>query len=92
VVGVPSRVWTEESAGGGYVMLGPLAAGVDTLPNRGIPVVGEIRDGSAGTDAAAADLNGDSFDDVILGDPTDDEGGFMAGAVYVVYGGPREAL
>ena len=37
--------------------------------------------------AAAGDVNGDGFDDVIVGDHLDDDGGLNAGAAYVYFGG-----
>ena len=42
---------------------------------------------SAGSSVSAAgDLNGDGFDDLLVGARTDSEGGTRAGAAYVVYG------
>lgn len=35
------------------------------------------------------DVNGDGFEDVVVGALSDDEGGNIAGAAYVVFGGPR---
>lgn len=36
----------------------------------------------------AGDINGDGFDDVVIGAPRADQGGVDAGTIYVIYGGP----
>jgi len=42
--------------------------------------------------AAPGDLNGDGFDDVVVGDNTDDTNGASSGAVHVFFLGPRPEL
>lgn len=34
----------------------------------------------------AGDINGDGFTDMLIGTPSDTEGGYYAGAIYIVYG------
>jgi len=49
-------------------------------------LMGESRRDRAGSSVAAGDINGDGFDDVIIGVPREDTGGNFAGAVYVYLG------
>ena len=42
--------------------------------------------------SAAGDVNGDGFDDIIVGAPYGDDGGINAGEAYVIYGGPTGLL
>ena len=75
--------------GGAYLVYGPLRSGTHGLADRGAVFVGETRNSVAGGSVAAPDLNGDGFDDVVIGASGDTEGGgAFAGAVYVIYGGP----
>ena len=69
---------------GGFatVDLGEIAAGVG-----GFRLVGERFEEFVGQGVSAAgDVNGDGFDDLLIGAYGDDAGGFMAGAAYVVFG------
>jgi Ca2+-binding RTX toxin-like protein len=47
--------------------------------------------GGVGSVSAAGDVNGDGIDDLIVGAPGDDSGGYDAGAAYVIFG-RRDAL
>ncbi|MDJ0626610.1 MAG: peptidoglycan DD-metalloendopeptidase family protein, partial [Rhodobacter sp.] len=65
-------------------------------PEDGFIIRGEADFDSAGKSVSAAgDINGDGFDDVIIGANLNDQGGTNAGAAYVIYGhadiayGPR---
>lgn len=40
------------------------------------------------TAAGVGDVNGDAYDDLVVGDPFEDTGGLNAGAAYVYFGGP----
>ena len=49
---------------------------------------GEDDDDKAGVRlAAAGDVNGDGYDDIVIGAPQDDSGASNAGAAYVFFGG-----
>ncbi len=50
--------------------------------------VGEDVSDRAGTSVAVADLDGDGFDDLLVGAPGDDQAGTNAGAVYLILGAP----
>jgi hypothetical protein len=81
------------SAGEAYVVFG----GVTRLPgtvidltnlgNNGFVLVGEEANDRAGVSVSSAgDVNGDGFDDIIVGAPYNDAGGSQAGRAYVVFG------
>ncbi|MFC7049706.1 cadherin domain-containing protein [Emcibacter nanhaiensis] len=56
--------------------------------DAGIMITGaETGDGSGFSVSAAGDVNGDGYDDVIIGATGEDTGGDLAGAAYVIYGG-----
>ncbi|MDX2258274.1 MAG: hypothetical protein NW205_05090 [Hyphomicrobiaceae bacterium] len=55
----------------------------------GFRISGEAADDGAGFNiAAAGDVNGDGFDDVIVGAYSADPNGSFSGSTYVVFGGP----
>lgn len=55
----------------------------------GFKILGEAAGDSAGSAVSGAgDVNGDGIDDVIVGAPSHDSGGYQSGAAYVVYGAP----
>jgi hypothetical protein len=81
-------------AGAAYLVYGKpsgFAATVtlDTLDGRdGFRLAGGAANDAAGQSVSAAgDVNGDGFDDVLIGAPSADAGGADAGAIYLVYGG-----
>jgi hypothetical protein len=75
-----------DTAGAAYLVLGPVTGNVD-LTAADAKFIGEDAEDYAGTSVASAgDVNGDGFDDLIIGAPGDDDGGETAGAAYLVLG------
>ncbi len=85
VVGALGNDTAGAAAGQAYVFFGSAAG--DTVADL-------IFNGEAAGDelgyavGAAGDVNGDGYDDVLVGAPFNDAGGNSAGRVYVFYGGP----
>ena len=89
------------AAGEAYVVFGSTGGfGVDVGGRQVVDLTalaadeGFIVQGAAAGDnvgqgiAAAGDINGDGFDDLIVGAAYNDDGGTDAGAAYVIFGGP----
>ena len=58
-----------------------------TTSGEGFSLIGENASDAAGlTLSSAGDINGDGFDDYIIGAYANDEGGTNAGAAYVIFG------
>jgi len=75
-------------AGAAYLLAGPLAPGtIGTLDLAAAKLVGESAFDYAGVSVAGAgDVDGDGFDDVLVGAGGRDESGTTAGAAYLVRG------
>ncbi len=88
VIGANKDDGTAADAGAIYIMYGQAA----TLTSQtlsasvGAKFTGEAASDQAGTTAVVADLNGDTFADILVGSPANDDGGSNAGAVYVIPG------
>jgi VCBS repeat-containing protein len=80
-------------AGGAYVVFGK-AGGFGTLidldglsADEGFKIQGDLANDRAGHSVSAAgDVNGDGYDDIIVGAWGNDRGGIDAGAAYVIFG------
>ena len=73
-------------AGAAYLVLGPVAGRLD-LANTDAKLLGEAGSDNAGDSVSSAgDVDGDGFDDLLVGAPGNDEGGNGAGAAYLVLG------
>jgi len=87
VVGAPGEHSIADWAGGAYVLYGPLATGTTDLSAADAKLTGEASGDTAGEAVSAAgDLNGDGYDDLLVGATGDDTGGSWAGAVYLILG------
>jgi hypothetical protein len=93
IVGAPSGDNGGSGAGEAYVIYGVAGSDRPTVdlstltPAQGFVIVAEAAGDSAGFSVSSAgDVNGDGIDDLFVGAPLADDGGFYAGAAYVVYG------
>jgi hypothetical protein len=80
---VSKHYGSDESA---YLALGPVTGTVD-LSLADVTFVGEGGDDYAYAIAGAGDVDADGRADVLVGAPSNDEGGERAGAAYLLYGG-----
>jgi len=89
VVGASGQDEGGQKAGAAYLVLGPVTGTVD-LSAADAKLVGEASDDYVGSESisSAGDVNGDGFDDLLVGAWGQDEGGDEAGAAYLVLGGP----
>ena len=89
LVGAPKYdAAAEVDAGAVYVLFGPILSG-GTLALADVTLEGESAQDEAGTAVASAgDVDGDGFDDILVGAPGRDEVGSASGVVYLVQGGP----
>ena len=92
IVGARSGDDGGTNAGEAYVIFGK-ATGFGTIDLTGLAATdGFIIQGDAGDDLAghsvssAGDVNGDGYDDLIVGAPRGDDGGTDAGEAYVIFG------
>ncbi len=75
------------NAGITYLFFGPLSGTMD-LSDADALLFGVSPDRSGRSLSSAGDTNGDGYDDLVIGADQNDEGGFCAGAAYLVLGGP----
>ena len=74
--------------GAAYLVLGTATPGDLTLPSAALCYTGQSAGDNAGSSVAGAqDVNGDGFDDIIVGAPYCDIAGEASGAAYIVFGG-----
>ncbi len=93
IIGAPVADSNGDSSGASYVMFGK-ASGFDAVMDlsslngsNGFHLEGTApEDGSGDSVSSAGDVNGDGFDDVIVGAPSADPNGSSSGSSYVVFG------
>ncbi len=78
------------NAGAAYLVLGSAAPAGGSLASA-IQYTGEAVDDIANEVAGAGDVNGDGYDDFLVGAPFNDDGGNAAGAAYLVLGSAAPA-
>jgi len=83
---------TLEGKGGAYVVFGREGGGTIDLANitpaEGYHIAGiGVGDMTGRSVSDAGDINGDGFDDIVIGAPGSDITGYNAGQVHVIYGG-----
>lgn len=75
-----------EGSGEAYLFYGPLTRDIGAR-NADATVTGEaLVDGLGNAVSGAGDVNGDGFDDIIIGARSNDSNGIQAGRAYVFYG------
>jgi hypothetical protein len=93
IVGAPYSSPNGSFSGAAYVVFGAgggFASAIDLSAldgTNGFRLDGAAAGGRAGFSVSAAgDVNGDGFDDLLMGADGDDPGGIRSGAVYVLFG------
>jgi Ca2+-binding RTX toxin-like protein len=96
IIGAPGGGANPSTPGASYVVFGKASSfdanfDVSTLDGtNGFKISGEVAyDHSGFSVASAGDVNGDGFDDLIIGVPSQDPNGTDSGASYVVFGAPN---
>jgi len=85
---VGAALWAEDEAGAAYLYFGG-PSGVHALTEVKITASDGFADNYFGAAVdGAGDVNGDGYDDVIVGANRDDWNGFITGAAYIYLGGP----
>ena len=86
IVGSPFSTSSSFVPGAAWIVYGPVSGSVD-VEVVGAKLTGEVPGDFAGSSVAGiGDVDGDGFDDVLVGAPSNDAGGSDAGMVYVVRG------
>ncbi|MBL4720950.1 MAG: FG-GAP repeat protein, partial [Alphaproteobacteria bacterium] len=98
IVGATGNDAGGTDAGAAYVIFGVASGGFDinltdvSAGTGGFKITGEVAGDLAGVSVSAAgDVNGDGFDDIIVGAEENDSGGAKAGAAYVIFGAASPA-
>ncbi|RNC83737.1 MAG: T9SS C-terminal target domain-containing protein [Balneola sp.] len=92
IIGAPvADTDDNNSAGETYVVFGSTTAFTSSIELSGLDgsagfTIHGVSDNKSGWGVAAGDINGDSYDDIIIGAPDTDPGIIDAGGVYVLFG------
>jgi hypothetical protein len=87
LVGAPYNDNGGTDIGTAYIYLGPFTTGGSPYSPPDIILPGQSSGEQFGWSVASANLNGDSYDDALIGAPYNDEGGTNIGRAYIFYGG-----
>ncbi|MFT5679921.1 MAG: hypothetical protein ACI8RZ_000826 [Myxococcota bacterium] len=86
LIGAPGESTNANSAGAAYLILGP-ASTSDALNSIGYALYGGSTSDQLGyAVSGGGDIDGDGYDDLLIGAPDESTGASQAGAVYVRYG------
>jgi len=86
IVGAPSNDAVAQFAGRAYLFYGPLQGKINAA-NADATISAEAFGDNLGISVASAgDVNGDGFDDLLIGARSNDDNGIQAGRVYLLYG------
>ena len=89
LIGAPAQAGGGTQRGVAYLLSGP-ASGDGSLGDADATLSGEADKDAAGTGLrAAGDMDGDGYDDALIGAPYQDEGANNGGAAYLVMGPVR---
>jgi hypothetical protein len=89
LIGAPGTTVIGDDAGTAYLVRAADLLGEETfeLGSTGYAFLGESEGDKAGEAVASAgDVDGDGYDDILIGAPQDDDAGANAGAAYVILG------
>ena len=92
VVGDPSNSSVAQFAGRAYLFHGPLTTSIDTSKAVATISAEAFGDNLGFSVASAGDVNGDGFDDILIGARSNDTNGIQSGRVYLFYGPVSGAL
>ncbi len=86
IAGDPSNSSVAQFAGRAYLFLGPLTSDIDTSEAVATISAEAFGDNLGFSVASAGDVNGDGFDDILIGARSNDDNGIQSGRVYLFYG------
>ncbi len=91
LIGAPGNTDGGQASGAAYLVLGGPSAAGGSLADADAEYTGQawpVQDEVGAAVAGAGDVNGDGLDDMLIGAPTNSEGGEFSGAAYLILGGP----
>ncbi len=87
LIGAQANDAVATTAGAAYLLYGKADNHTSASLDTAIRFTGEALNNSAGTSVASAgDVNGDGYDDILIGAPGNSDAGSGAGAAYLLYG------
>lgn len=88
IIGAPGSDTADDNAGATYIIYGQASTyGNVSLANADVTILGDTaNDASGSVLASAGDVNGDTYNDFLIGSPYSSYGASESGVVYLVYG------